>query len=215
MPATSTAAPPQNTPERCSNCKAKLPDTPVSLCPYCAMPILEGQVGEGVESKNTARLQKVRASEHFDEAMAFVPPEGPEYQQAGQQVFQGKAALALAAVFSALALSGQGVLWWILAGVNIVLAHVYWPRGARTRSKVTSAQLLKRPAVILSRRSDVELKGWVGETTYFFELEFEDGAIAEFRYPGRGSSHEPYTNNMAGVAYTRGDTLLFFRLIRT
>ena len=67
-------------PKRCSNCQAQLPDTPVSICPYCVMPVGDGSGAEEKESKNTPRLAKVRDSEAFAEAGEIVPPESPAFQ---------------------------------------------------------------------------------------------------------------------------------------
>ena len=72
----------------------------------------------------------------------------------------------------------------------------------------------KRAGLILDRRSETEIRGWSGSTCYYFEIEFEGGISGEFAYPGRGASEEPYVNNLPGVAYTRGETLLAFKHIR-
>ena len=47
-----------------------------------------------------------------------------------------------------------------------------------------------------------------------FTIEFKDGSIGEFIYPGRGSNEEPYVNGLTGVAYTRGPILLEFQHVR-
>ena len=85
------------------------------------------------------------------------------------------------------------------------------------RKSVQSAlrfSLLRRPALILDRRSETRIHGWSGDTTYFFKLEFEDGAQGEFAFPGLGPQEEPYATNLPGIAYTRGQELLHFRHVR-
>lgn len=96
----------------------------------------------------------------------------------------------------------------VLLGVWLIL------RGRAARKQAIALPLLKRPALILDRRSDTRIRGWGGFTIYYFELEFEDGTRAEFRYPGRGTSEEPYVTNLPGVAFTRGADLLLFKHIR-
>jgi len=204
-------------PRRCSNCKAKLPDTPVSICPYCVMPVGDGSEAEGKESKNTPRLAKVRESEAFAEAASAVPAESPACQKGARLTGLGWTLMAYGGVWMAadLLLRSYNLRSVPFGGLVIVLGLVQFMRGAKMRKQATSQTLLWRPAVILSRRSEVELKGFSGSTTYFFELELEEGVIAEFSYPGRGPNSEVYTNNLSGIAFTRGSTLLEFKQVRT
>ena len=204
-------------PRRCSNCKAKLPDTPVSICPYCVMPVGDGSEAEGKESKNTPRLAKVRESEAFAEAEGIAPPESPAFQNGARLIGLAWTLAAYGTAWLALDwLMKSRDLWSIpMGGFVVLLGIIHYVRGMRLRKQATSQTLLWRPAVILSRRSEVELKGFSGSTTYFFELELEEGVIAEFSYPGRGPNSEVYTNNLSGIAFTRGSTLLEFKQVRT
>lgn len=212
-PSTETSA----APRRCSNCQAQLPDTPVSICPYCVMPVGDGTEAEQKESKNTPRLVKVRESDAFAEAPAIAPPESPTFQRgalltswAWTLVTYGTAWLTTDWLLKSVD------LWSIpLGGFVVLLGVIHYVRGMRFRRQATRQELLCRPAVILSRRSEVELRGFSGSTTYFFELELEDGVIAEFSYAGRGPNADVYTNNLSGIAYTRGSTLLDFKQVRT
>ena len=216
------AGPPVATrPERCSNCNAKLPDTPVSLCPYCAMPILgaPAPVATAGDSPNAARIARVRAHEDFPAAMAWSPPEGPRYRQGSWMIYCGR--LALGSAVAALALGALVVggspfshfVGWL--GLVAALAGVAWiARGRLVKRQAVAAPLLRRPGIILDRRSETSLRGWSGGTTYFFTIELEGGVQGEFAYPGRGANEEPYVNNLPGVAYTRGADLLAFRHVR-
>ncbi|HIF41136.1 MAG TPA: hypothetical protein EYQ74_08560 [Planctomycetes bacterium] len=215
MPDPSTAT--STAPRRCSNCQAQLPDTPVSICPYCVMPVGDGTEGEQKESKNTPRLAKVRESDAFAEATGIAPPESPAFQQGARLTGLAWTLAAYGTAWLATDWLLKSVdLWSIPAGGFVVLLGIIqYVRGMRLRKQATSQELLCRPAVILSRRSEVELSGFSGSTTYFFELELKDGVIAEFSYAGRGPNADVYTNNLSGIAYTRGSTLLDFKQVRT
>ena len=204
-------------PKRCSNCQAQLPDTPVSICPYCVMPVGDGSGDQGKESKNTPRLAKVRESEAFAEAAGIVPPESPAFQHGARLAGVAWTLVAYGSIWLAADWLMKSVdLWSIpLGALVILLGIIQYVRGMRLRSQATSQELLCRPAVVLSRRSEVELSGFSGSTTYFFELELEEGVIAEFSYAGRGPNADVYTNNLSGIAHTRGSTLLDFKQVRT
>ena len=207
--------------ERCPNCNSKLPETPVSICPYCVYPLgTEKTVAaEGAESPNRPRILRVREHETFAEVEAIQPPENIDFQRGGQAIFRGKVALSLAliAVLLGAILGGAELLthWMTWLGVLLAIAGVVLTvRGVAGRKSAVQLPLLKRPGLILDRRSETEIRGWTGFTTYYFEIEFEDGMRAEFRYPGRGSNEEPYVNNLPGLAFTRGADLLVFKHIR-
>ena len=50
-------------------------------------------------------------------------------------------------------------------------------------------------------------------TVYFFELQFGEGG-GEFQFPGRGAHYEPLVPGNTGLAYTRRDVLLDFKILR-
>ena len=83
-----------------------------------------------------------------------------------------------------------------------------------SKREAVALPLLKRAGLILDRRSETLLRGWTGSTMYYFKIEFEDGVVGEFAYAGRGAHEDPYVNNLPGVAYTRGPTLLHFKHVR-
>lgn len=216
----STAAPGQATqPGRCSNCNARLPDTPVSLCPYCAMPILSGATpaAGGAESPNAGRIARIRAHEDFADAEAWSPPEDVAHQEGARRAFHGKTALVAAAVLAVagfLTSSTFANAAFVLAALAAALGVWLIVTGAGMRKRALGFPLLRRPGLILDRRSETEIGTWTGRTTYFFTIELEGGVVAEFAYPGRGSHEDPYVNGLPGVAYTRGQTLLHFRHVR-
>lgn len=219
--AESTATPRLGTrPERCSNCNAKLPDTPVSLCPYCAMPILGApEASEGGESPNAGRIARVREHEDFAAAMDWSPPESFDYRSGSARIWWGQLAIGagvVGVVLGALLAGGnpaQHVLGWL--GILLLAAGIYGRlSGAAMKKKAVEMPLLRRPGLVVDRRSDTVLRGWSGSTTYYFTIELEGGVRGEFAYPGRGAQEDPYVNNLPGVAYTRGETLLHFRHIR-
>lgn len=204
--------------KRCPNCNAKLPEQPLSLCSYCAMPLDLAEGAEKRESKHTARILKVREHEKFAAAETFQPPESYLWQQGWRLGYTGKvliglgvASLALGALLGGFAPLG---IWSLLGYALVILGAVSIVRGRKFQAEETKLPILRRPALIVDRRSDTTIRGWGGETQYFFEIEFEDGGVGEFGMQGKGVNEEPYTTNLPGVAYTRGTTLLHFQHIR-
>ena len=163
----------------CPQCGSKLPDIPVSLCPYCASP-LETAAAGGLMSLVGAFL----AGSGGDEGI-------------------GAGLMAL------------GPILLILIGVGLLGLALWLRSKGKTQQEAAVARpLLKRAALIVDRRSETEISGWTGRTTYYFTVEFEDGGVGEFRFPGLGAQEDPYATNLPGVAYTRGADLLLFRHIR-
>ncbi|MFT7486321.1 MAG: hypothetical protein ACI9F9_002176, partial [Candidatus Paceibacteria bacterium] len=83
--------------------------------------------------------------------------------------------------------------------------------GYNTCSSLDKMKVLKRSAHIVLRRSETDLKAGV---VYFFLLQFGDGSEGEFAYEGRGVTNDVYSNGMTGVAFTRGQELLFIERVR-
>ncbi len=212
--ATTTASPPR----RCAHCDAQLPDTPVSICPYCVMPIQGVAAAEtvGGVSPNAERIERILQNEATPEALALTPAEGLDHRRAVQRMLFGQWFLMLAVGFGAATLLGGtlGIMAMVLAVAFAIAGVRYVAKGLAARRRALASPLVKRVALIRSRRSETELRGLSGSTTYYFEIEFEDNLVAEFRYPGRGAQEDPYTTNLPGVAYTRGQELLYFKHIR-
>lgn len=201
---------------KCPNCGAKLPEQPLSLCSYCAMPLDLAEGAGKRETKHTARIQKISQHDDYAEAMELTPPESHRWQQGWRMVYRGR----VLAVVGLLALGvdrivGSGTLAMAILAALVILAGVWQVvRGKQLQAQETRLPVLKRPALITDRRSDTTLRGWGGETKYHFTIEFEDGGVGEFGMQGKGVNEEPYTTNLPGVAYTRGETLLHFKHIR-
>jgi hypothetical protein len=93
----------------------------------------------------------------------------------------------------------------IVLGVALVAAASLQVKADRRRP------LLKRPAIVSSRRSETTEKGRDARTVYFFLLRFDDGSEGEFRWGGQGTMNEPYAIGTTGVAYTRANRLVDLR----
>lgn len=203
----------------CPQCGAKLPDVPVSLCPYCASPLETRADREARTSVHTARIGRIREHRDFPVAVEWTPPEGLQFHQGRRRVWWGQRGLIASGLLAGIVLAQSGgdalrsPLFWAGA-VGLGAFGWLWAHGRSLAAAALQAPLLKRAALILDRRSETKIRGWSGDTTYFFRLEFEDGAQGEFAFPGLGPQDDPYSNNLPGVAYTRGQTLLHFRHVR-
>jgi hypothetical protein len=203
----------------CPHCGAKLPDVPVSLCPYCASPLETKADREARTSVHTTRIGRIREHKDFAEALSWSPPEGRTHQQGRRLSWWGqRGAILGVALISAAFLLGVGRGWstvLTLVGVIVLILGI-WAliQGRNSMQRAHRFPLLKRPALILDRRSETRIRGWSGDTTYYFKLEFEDGAQGEFNFPGLGPQEDPNATNLPGVAYTRGQELLHFRHVR-
>jgi len=213
----------------CPQCGSKLPDIPVSLCPYCASPLETAADKRRLESVNASRIGRVLEHATYESAVGWDPPESSDWYDGARLVWWGgpTAGLGLASLGGAfLAASGGdgglaaglaavGPILLILTGVGMLgLAVWLRSRGKAQQQAAVARPLLKRAALIVDRRSETEISGWTGRTTYYFTVEFEDGGVGEFRFPGLGAQEDPYATNLPGVAYTRGADLLLFRHIR-
>jgi hypothetical protein len=210
----------------CPNCGAKLPEKPLSLCAYCAMPIgidTSAKKQTGADSPNARRIDRVEANDAYAAALAWTPPETLQYRDGALRAYRSKLLLVASAGLFVVALAIESFqfgtpLWtnplcWlaiILAGFSITRLF----KSKAQQQRAVEAPLLKRSALITDRRSETTIHGWKGETTYYFQIEFADGIEGEFAYPGHGSNEEPYVTNLPGVAYTRAETLLAFKHIR-
>lgn len=191
----------------------------MSNCLYCGFPF---EFSESASEESTAespfhaRIQRVTEHDEYATTLAWEPPPGLDYHRGQSKRRTGIWLLVIGAALGLFgflgetswtlivlgALAAAGALWMISKGQQVIASETRWP-------------LQKRACAIVDRRSETEAEGLDGRTSYHFLLEFEDGNRAEFRWPGRGTSHEPMSTGITGVAYTRGQTLLTFRQIRT
>lgn len=209
----------------CPTCGAKIARADLSICSYCLTPLALGGEKKPRDSATGQRLAKMRDHAEFQAAVAWDPPEGPAFRRAGQRQAIAIGLLVISAASAAHALyyarnSGESWLSEALssaAGIlSIALAAcgaILWLWAARSRAALGAHPLLKRPALVTSRRSETIAQGR-GHTIYTFTLEFEDGSEGDFRFYGLGASHDPLVAGNLGIAYTRRDNLLAFRLIR-
>jgi hypothetical protein len=102
----------------------------------------------------------------------------------------------------------------VAGGLLIVGGLCLWQVARARIARARSVPLLKRPALVTSRRSETSARGPGYQTVYYFQLEFAEGSSGEFRYPGRGVNHDLLVANNTGVAFTRGDLLVDFLPIR-
>lgn len=215
-----TASSPKRT--ECPQCGTKLPDIPVSLCPYCASPLETAADKKRLESVNASRIQRVKEHESFAEAEAWTPPESREWHQGARRMWWTVPTIAIGAALFALGVlppfgrgfDAGGILLTLLAALAVGYGVALGVSGRAMQREAVALPLLKRPGLIIDRRSETAVSGWGGKTTYFFKIEFEDGVIGEFRFPGLGAQEDPYATNLPGVAYTRGPELLHFRHVR-
>lgn len=216
---TATAAPKRKT---CPHCGSKLPDIPVSLCPYCASPLETEEDRKRLESVNASRIGRVREHADFTASMEWTPPESTDWHTGGRMAWWAMPTSVVAVVIlivGVLPPLGRGfdlggIFLTIVATGLLALATYLFSQGRTLQKNSISRPLLRRPGLIVDRRSETKIRGWGGRTTYYFKIELEDGVVGEFRYPGLGAREEPYATNLPGVAYTRGEDLLLFRHIR-
>lgn len=211
--------------QTCPNCGSKLPEQPLSLCAYCAMPLgLDvPEQAAGAESPNAGRIRRVQEHESYAKALDWTPPESAEFHQALQVAYRAKMAAVVGAailIATLILARGRGMTGALLhpaawLGYALIALAIHLARRSSARRKLAVAKpVLKRPGLITDRRSDTRISGWSGSTCYYFQIEFEGGVVGEFAYAGRGANEEPYVTNLPGIAYTRGETLLAFKHIR-
>ncbi len=207
----------------CPACAAKLPERSreMSNCLYCGFPFefseaaSQGGADGASESPYRARIERILEHDEYASSIAWEPPHGADYHQAKRRQRLGIGLLLGAGLALVLGLSG-GLSWgWLF--VALLLAGgggALIARAQRELAAETRWPVLQRACAIVDRRSETEPRLLEGRTNYHFLLEFEDGQRAEFRWPGRGTSQEPLSTGITGIAYTRGKTLVNFKQIR-
>ncbi|MBK7642175.1 MAG: hypothetical protein IPJ19_03870 [Planctomycetes bacterium] len=205
----------------CPNCGAALKRPDLSLCAYCAMPLMMGGRASVADDETTARLKRMREHANFPAAQAFVPPDPEVERVVAKKRNRGLLLVIFGALWLAVALLvqflGSGIdlrsPWlWVGDGVALLgILSIVTAAGARAAAS-GGKPLLVRPAIVAERRSETNPEGRYGaRTLYFFTLRFDDTSEGEFKWPGQGLSSEPMANGQVGIAYTRGEDLIAFR----
>jgi hypothetical protein len=200
----------------CPNCGAKLHRQDLSLCAYCATPLTLGGKVETSGDETAKRLQRLRDHAAFATAMSWTPRD-PEVELHAERlrargwilVVIFVAVLAYAALLSS-PLTRPSVLTGALAA-SLALAILNFVRAATIQRRSLALPVLRRPALVVDRRSVTSEKAGPGATIYFFTLHFDDASEGEFRWPGQGTMYEPMPNGTTGLAYTRGERLIEFK----
>ena len=199
----------------CPNCVAKLKRPDLSLCAYCATPLQLGGKDVSGRDETVLRLRRLREKPEFA-ALSVWTPSDPEV------LVRVRKQRTLAAVFFAVGLAtglvgwarhgADGELVWNVAtGAWLVVAIALLARSSVLLKTASARPMLRRPAIVVERRSETAMTQRDKPTVYYFTLRFDDGSEGEFRWPGQGTLYEPMANGMTGVAYTRGDQLVEFR----
>jgi hypothetical protein len=206
-------------PTHCPTCGVKLPDIPISLCSYCATPvIIAGQKETDGVSPNAGRIAKIAVHKTYDEMLGHHAQETPDYFTGGRFSWHGRNFVILALVLLGLGfvLSASTYLlpWSAFAVVCLIVGVVMIVKGMGLRALSLADPIAKRPGMIVDRRSETVVNGWNGSTSYFFTVEFEDGSVGEYNFSGRGATEDPYPTGLTGLAFLRGTNLLEFKHIR-
>lgn len=208
----------------CPTCGARLARPELSICAYCAAPLgLEEEVREPTETMQ--RLERMQEHDKYPDAVAWEPPREIEDLAATALGSRGLLFVGFGLFF----LVGS-IPWTLIFGGSLVRAPLslpgivglllliaglaQWFVAKRRIDAACKVPLLKRPALITSRRSETAIGGRGYLTVYQFQMEFADGSEGEFRYPGRGINHDLWVSGNTGVAFTRGDLLVAFKQIR-
>lgn len=201
----------------CPTCGAAIARQDMSSCLYCGTPIELAGGGEAAARETTAtmaRLAKMAEHKDYAAAMAAAPREADEFYAARRTLRRCFAAGAVAVVAAVAAASSDVALAAVAPVAVVAVCAVLAARAALRMREQRSLPVMKRPALVTDRRSETAIVSGRGRTVYYFDLEFEDGRRGEFRYPGRGVDNPPLVKGNTGIAYSRGERLLDFRLIR-
>ena len=152
-PARPAMADPQTAPKNCPGCGAKLPDVALSICPYCVTPLgLDAGKEESGESPFAGRIARLLGTRTWD------PPWSGRRPRAG--VRPGRPACSAGSWPSG---RGPGRARRDPPGVGRRRRHRYaiiaggvWLllQGKRVIQQSVQAELLRRPGVIVDRRSE-------------------------------------------------------------
>lgn len=208
-----TQTPPRT---HCPNCGAKLHRQDLSLCAYCATPLSLGGKVERPSDETTRRLLRLRDKPEFAAAMAWKPFDPQVLARMNRASSAGWAFLFAAVAFAILRLLLGGELAWndatvVATGACGAIGLLLLVQSQMLRSRERAQPLVRRPALVVDRRSETDARGGRAVTTYFFTMRFDDGSEGEFRWIGQGTGNEPLSGGVTGIAYTRRQELVEFR----
>jgi hypothetical protein len=200
----------------CPNCGAKLHRQDLSLCAYCATPLTLGGKVEIAGDEVAQRLLRLRDLPAFAPAMTWTPRD-PDVEMRAENLrsrgwmlfILAAATLGASTIFSKSFAEPSPLA--IVAGVGVLAAFGILAWAAWDRRRALALTLLRRPSLVVSRRSVTAEKAGPSATVYFFTLHFDDASEGEFCWPGQGTMYEPMPNGTTGIAYTRGARLIEFK----
>lgn len=164
------------------------------------------------------RLARIHEHKDFPKAQEHVPPTEEDLEAAARSVRRGVALWVIAVLLGGLAVTRDAVAGQVLLGALAVAAAVGGAKlfiaGSSRRRAVLADPLERRAALVADRRSETTANWFGGRTTYYFQLEFDDGTNGEFRYPGRGVQDDLLVKGNTGVAFLRGRTLIAWKNIK-
>lgn len=222
--ARSMASPTTARPTQCPSCGARITRPELSLCAYCATPLSIGGPARTADEATLKRLGRMSEHKDYAEAMSWEPdaaddaPGGVRRRRRGL-VLASLGLVALVSVVAARAGSGDpaGILRSIPAWIGVVLLAmglVELSRASALLGRVRTQPLLRRPAIVMDRRSVTTPTPTGSQTVYFYSLVFDDGSAGEFSFLGRGVHYEVPASGATGLACTRGARLLEFLRLR-
>jgi hypothetical protein len=200
----------------CPTCGAKLHRQDLSLCAYCATPLSMGDARAAVDDETVKRLARMREHAKYPAAMAFSPRDPEVVEKIARVRLIGGLQIPVAIVLIGVAFwqggSSPTIAWLAFGGLLLVESAVMMAVVPSLLRRAEAARpMLRRPALVVTRRSEMIDKGKYGTTNYFFTLRFDDGSEGEFRWRGQGTAYEPMSNGATGMAYTSADRLIDFR----
>ena len=210
-------------PTRCPSCGARIARPELSLCSYCATPLSIGGPARAADAATLQRLARMSEHKDFAEASTWSPHESDDAPGAARSRNRG-IALVLAGLVLCTIAFGLGPDAFYLKALPLVLTvagallafagAILLSRSRAVLARVRTQPLLKRPAIVIERRSVTNAEGLGAQTIYFFTLQFADGNAGEYSFLGRGPNYEVPASGATGLACTRGARLLEFLRLR-
>lgn len=211
-------------PTQCPACGARITRPELSLCAYCATPLTISAPAVTADEATLKRLARMSEHKDFAEATSWEPHLSDDAPGAARRAVRGLLLVLAGVLLIALGavpalMRGEANLvarsWPLWLGV-VLLAFglVQRSRANALVRRVRTQPLLKRPAIVMDRRSVTTPTPAGSQTVYFFSLQFSDGSAGEYSFLGRGGNYEVPAAGATGLAATRGARLLEFLRLR-